>query len=298
MQRIREVCEYLDVSPAHFIEYAIENELENQEENRIVDVVALEEIRKSLPDKLKVYDMAIDMADPGKDGAQKALARAMAMYEFCLPFDADEICGKDCGPKFQKLAKDMPASIDMVSLPVFEFWGPSEDWNLRTDRHLWKWRLSRNKPEITHGIPKGDQVEVDGKVYSKGGSDGCFPVHISTNEMIPNTFPTSWFDSKLEEMRKSDLEGYKAKLKEVFETLPYVKHYSWTDIPHKLKMLQGPWNEMWCHLYNKDPESAESNDYFDVPWADVTSKMIDEKAKELLAQGGQSPAPLLHLAVE
>lgn len=258
----------------------------------------LEELRESLGDKLKVYDIALDESDPGKDGAQKSMARAMAMHEFCLQFDADEVCGKDSGYKFQKLAKDMPKNVDMLSLPIFEFWGPAEDWNLRTDRHIWKWRLSRNKPEITHGIPKHDRLEVDGKVYSKGGSDGCFPIHISSYEMIPSTFPMNWFNGELEEARKNNLEKYETMLKEIFEKLPYVKHYSWTDIRHKLKMLQGPWNQMWCHLYNKDPESADSNEYFDVPWSEVTDKMIDEKTKELLKQGGQSPAPLLHLIVE
>ena len=63
-------------------------------------------------------------------------------------------------------------------------------------------------------------------------------------------------------------------------------------------MLRGPWNEFWCHLYKKDPSAAENNDYFGVPWAEVTDEMISKKAKELLQQGGQSPAPLLHLMVE
>ena len=139
---------------------------------------------------IKVYDIPIDLSDPGCDGAQKALARAMCMYEFCLQFDADEVCGNtdDFDTRFKKLAKEMPPNVDMVSLPIFEFWGDPKDWNLRTDRHIWKWRLSRNKPEITHSIPNYDRMEIDGKIYSKGGSDGCFPVNITNYEMISNYF--------------------------------------------------------------------------------------------------------------
>lgn len=258
----------------------------------------LNELAKELGEKLKIYDMPIDMSDPGKDGAQKALARAMCMYEFCVQFDADEVCGKDCDVRFKKLAKQMPANVDLVSCPIYEFWGPAENWNLRTDRHIWKWRLSRNKPEITHGIPLYDRVEIDGKVYSKGGSDGCFPVNIINYDMVPNCFPGNWFNKELEQDRVSNLKSYGEKLKSIFGSLPYVKHYSWTDIEHKLRMLRGPWNQFWCHLYNKDPDAANSNDYFDVAWKDVTDKMLVEKSKELLAQGGQSPAPLLHLMVE
>ena len=259
----------------------------------------LSELQEEMGDKLKVYDMPMDWTDPGKDGAQKALSRAMCMYEFCVQFDIDEVCGKDCDVRFKRMAKELPENVDMVSLPIFEFWGPAENWNLRTDRHIWKWRLSRNKPEISHGIPAGDRVEVDGKTYSKGGSDGCFPVNVADHNMIPNNFPNNWFNAELENARTThDLKKYKELLEEIFNTLPYVKHYSWTNIQQKLTMLRGPWNKFWCELYNKDPESPESNDYFEVAWQDVTDKMIEDKAKELLAQGGQSPAPLLHLVVE
>ena len=258
----------------------------------------LTELQAELGDKLKVYDMAIDWTDPGKDGAQKALARAMCMFEFCVQFDIDEVCGKGSDLRFKKMAKDLPANIDMVSLPIFELWGPSENWNLRTDRHIWKWRLSRNKPEITHGIPAQDRIEIEGKVFSRGGSDGCFPINVADYSMIPNHFPNNWFNEELENARKNDLKKYKEMLKDIFASMPYVKHYSWTNIEEKLKMLRGPWNKLWCELYNKDPDSPESNDYFEVAWKDVTDEMIQEKARDLLAQGGQSPAPLLHLSLE
>lgn len=48
MRRIREVCEYLEVSSAQFIEYAIDNELGTQEGHRINEDIALEEIRNSI----------------------------------------------------------------------------------------------------------------------------------------------------------------------------------------------------------------------------------------------------------
>jgi hypothetical protein len=48
MERIEEICRYLEVTPAHFIEYALASELTRQEAHRVKEDIALEEIRRNI----------------------------------------------------------------------------------------------------------------------------------------------------------------------------------------------------------------------------------------------------------
>lgn len=258
----------------------------------------LEELSKEFKN-LKVYDIPLDKTNPGCDGAQKAVSRAMCFSQFCIQFDADEVCSKDSVYKFKKLAKFMPPEVNMYNLPVYEFIGPKENWNLRTDRHVWKWRLSRNLPEISHGIPSHDRLEKDGKVFSKGLSDGCFPINVINNELIQGVFPNNWFNKDFDSLRTNgNFEEYKNACEKVFSELPFVYHYSWCDVEHKLRMLRGSWNELWCGLYGRDPLSTEaSKEYFNVPWSQVSDEMIKDKAEQILKQGGQTPSNPIKLVL-
>ena len=47
--------------------------------------------------------------------------------------------------------KSIPKNMDLICLPVIEYWGKNE--KVRIDVNPWKWRLSKNRPYITHGIP-------------------------------------------------------------------------------------------------------------------------------------------------
>ena len=48
MERINKVSEFLDVNPANFVEYAIDKELQQQEQHRLREDITLEEIRKNI----------------------------------------------------------------------------------------------------------------------------------------------------------------------------------------------------------------------------------------------------------
>lgn len=48
MDRIKKVCKDLEVKPANFIEFAIENELQRHETQAIREDITLEEIRKGI----------------------------------------------------------------------------------------------------------------------------------------------------------------------------------------------------------------------------------------------------------
>lgn len=48
MKRIEQASQYLDVTPANFVEYAIERQLEEQEFHRIKEDITLEELRSNI----------------------------------------------------------------------------------------------------------------------------------------------------------------------------------------------------------------------------------------------------------
>jgi glycosyltransferase involved in cell wall biosynthesis len=85
------------------------------------------------------------------DGAQKAEARSRCTGEFCWQQDADEIIHENDYEKIVSLLRAFPTQIDIICLPVVEYWGSKG--KVRLDVNPWKWRLSRNKENITHGIP-------------------------------------------------------------------------------------------------------------------------------------------------
>ena len=48
MERIEEASKHLDVTPANFVEYALERQLEEQEFHRIREDITLEELRSNI----------------------------------------------------------------------------------------------------------------------------------------------------------------------------------------------------------------------------------------------------------
>ena len=131
--------------------------------------------------RIKVYQNEFDLTEPGIDGNQKAFARCLCENEILVQFDVDELAHEIDIEKWKLLAKKFPKDTDILHLPVVELWGDLEHSTYR--RHMWKWRISRNKPEITHAINKHARLtdETTGKVYArKGMSDGCEYANVMT----------------------------------------------------------------------------------------------------------------------
>ena len=116
----------------------------------------LEELRRmsDCDDRIVVHVQQRDWSDPRSavfDGQQKALARAICTGDFCWQQDSDEIVHENDYQKVRDMVSSFPTNIDLVALPVVEFWGRTD--KARIDVNPWKWRISRNAPHITHGIP-------------------------------------------------------------------------------------------------------------------------------------------------
>ena len=198
--------------------------------------------------------------------------------------DADEIVHEQDYNKIQELALNFPGQIDIVSLPVIEYWGGPE--KVRMDVNPWKWRLSRNMPHITHGIPAGlRKVDSEGKTYSMPGTDGCDYIHNESGEILPHA---SFYQQDAHNARMAALQGnseaedaYKEWFQRVVDLMPSVHHYSWFDLPRKIKTYKSYWSQHWQSLYNIEQEdTAENNMFFDKAWSEVT----DEDILELSAQ--------------
>jgi glycosyltransferase involved in cell wall biosynthesis len=229
--------------------------------------------------KIQLFQNAFDLTEPGIDGQMKAFARALCSGEILIQFDVDEFFHESDVEKFKMIAKKFPKHCDILHMPIVELWGPNGEVTGR--RHAWKWRLSRNKPEITHGINKFAKLidEKTGKTFAKKGqSDGCEYVNVLTAEPLPHI---GFYTAELEQIRQQQPEKYGLILNEVANTIPAIYHTSWFNLQNKIKQLRkgGVWDKMWCLLYQ-----CESEDRF--PNCN-TDEEVNSIAQKLYEQGGE-----------
>lgn len=252
----------------------------------------LQEWSRSEP-RLQVHQVLRDWSDPRFavfDGQQKAEARKRCTLDFLWQQDADEVVHEDDYQKIQSLCRRFPSGIDLLALPVIEYWGGPE--KVRADINPWKWRLSRNRPNITHGIPGVLRVtDESGGTYSRQGSDGCDYVDVDTGEPIAFA---NFYDNNVHGARVAALQGNQGALEAyqnwfyaVTDGLPGVHHYSWFDMERKIKTYRDYWSKHWQSLYNiTQVDTSENNMFFDKPWSEVSDTEIHELATRLSSEMG------------
>ena len=224
------------------------------------------------------------------DGLQKAEARKRCKGDFCWQQDADEVVHEEDYKKISELSLNFPSQVDIVSLPVIEYWGgPSK---VRMDVNPWKWRLSRNMPFITHGIPSGlRKVDEEGEMYAMPGTDGCDYIHNETGEILAHA---SFYAQDAHNARMAALQGnqeadgiYREWFQRVVDLMPSVHHYSWFDLPRKIKTYRDYWSQHWQSLYDiSQDDTAENNMFFDKPWSEVTDDDIETLSTRLESELG------------
>ena len=223
------------------------------------------------------------------DGLQKALARSLCTGEFCWQQDSDEVVHEEDFDKVKKLMKSIPKNMDLICLPVIEYWGKNE--KVRIDVNPWKWRLSKNRPYITHGIPaKLRKFDESGHLYSLPGSDGCD--YIMNDSYDPMGFGT-FYTQELDELRASalmtgkNLDRYRDEIESVIDNFPSVYHYSWYNLERKIGTYKNYWSKHWQSLYNISQEdTAENNMFFNKSWSEVTDKEIKDLSHKLEKEMG------------
>ena len=224
------------------------------------------------------------------DGAQKAEARIRCTGDFCWQQDADEVVHENDFEKVRQLVRNFPKLVELVSLPVIEYWGGPE--KVRVDINPWKWRLSRNSDHITHGIPSElRKFDDNGNLFSSPGSDGCDYVHAQTFERIPHA---SFYTQEIDTCRNSamsgnndSLEKYQEWYQRATDTLPSIHHYSWFNLERKIKTYKNYWSKHWQSLYDiSQDDTAENNMFFDKPWSEVTGEDISNLSNQLAEKLG------------
>jgi|MDTB01.2.fsa_nt_gb glycosyltransferase involved in cell wall biosynthesis len=224
------------------------------------------------------------------DGLQKSLARALCTGEFCWQQDSDEIVHEADYSKIKQLTQSLTKNIDLIALPVIEFWGGPE--KIRIDINPWKWRLSRNRPHITHGIPSElRKFDKDGKLYSLPGSDGCDYVRSDTFERVPFA---GFYTKEADDCRNAALVGnveamqqYTNWFESIARDLPSVYHYSWFNIDRKIKTYKNYWSKHWQSLYDITQEDTPDNNmFFNKSWSDVSEEEIQDLSQRLSEEMG------------
>lgn len=225
-----------------------------------------------------------------EDGLQKARAREKCTGDFLWQMDSDEEVNQATVGEIVKICRQFPKFVDIVCLPVIEYWGSKE--KVRIDVNPWKWRLSRNKPNITHGIPKELRlIDSDGNLYAATGTDGCDYIDSETYERLPHA---SFYTNDVHQVRIMAMQGntvalenYEQWFKRLVDVMPSIKHYSWMDIERKIKTYKNYWQQHWESLYDISQEdTADNNMFFDKPWSEVSDEEIKTLAKDLSEKTG------------
>jgi len=211
------------------------------------------------------------------DGLQKAEARKLCKSDFLWQSDVDEIVHEKDYDKIRTIVNAFPNEVELLALPVIEYWGSNQ--KVRVDVNPWKWRLSRNNPRITHGIPKTHQKTADDGTLKSRGSDGTDYVFSDTNEPVP--FAT-FYQYEIDNVRNKAISGdfmalnnYQQWCNSILVTIPGFQHFSWFDIERKIKTYKNYWSRHWTELFSGDrSDTAENNMFFDKPWSEVTGDDI------------------------
>jgi glycosyltransferase involved in cell wall biosynthesis len=245
------------------------------------------------------------------DGALKAEARSLCTSEFCWQQDSDEVVHENDFEKIRNILKQFPSNTNILALPVIEYWGSSD--KVRMDVMPWKWRLSRNLPHVTHGIPKELQkFDDEGNLYAAVGTDGCDYVHADTFEVLPHA---SFYTTDVHRARILGLtsdeprQAYEAWFNDVVNNLPGVHHYSWIDIGRKIRTYRDYWSSHWQSLYDiVQEDTPENNMFFQKAWDTVTEEEIDQLSAKLGQEMGgwifhcpvdfDKPTPHISVTVE
>jgi hypothetical protein len=250
----------------------------------------LGEMQKANKGKLFIYHAEMDWNAPNHgvyDGVLKQAAREKCTGDYLWQMDCDEVVHASDRPILENLiaqAKNLD-EIPLLCLPVVEYWGGPD--KVRVDINPWKWRVSRNHPQIVHGIPLSHRQVVDGLVYAKPGTDTCDYINKDQGLPVPNL---NFMNSQIDSLRQAALtdpkalEAYEKWFNQMSFALPTVYHYSWYSIKGKIEKYKNFFGDFWKSMYNDKTRS--SNVFFNVPWEQVTDEMIIAKATELRDKTG------------
>jgi hypothetical protein len=240
-------------------------------------------------DKIKVVHVPVDYSVPNFgiwDGKMKAVARSQCTGDYLWQMDGDEVVPTGSRQLIEdvinKTLANNPQAL-LVALPVVEYWGSSG--KVRVDVNPWKWRLSKNDPNITHGIPKHLRKweYIDGYdepfLFAKHGTDTCDYIWKNSGGIVPCVH---FMTSEVEQVRQHCLSGdknslllYESWFNKTVAEFPTVYHFSWWSVAEKIKKFKHTFNDLWLSMYNeKKEEDPDWNPFFDQSLKTVNNSQI------------------------
>jgi ADP-heptose:LPS heptosyltransferase/glycosyltransferase involved in cell wall biosynthesis len=234
--------------------------------------------------KIKLYRQEWDLDKPGFLGDAKAHAASLCTGTHRLQLDADEIIVEP-KPGLIKQSILQNLHVDCINYPVFNFYGDEE--HIRIENHCWKFRITKNDKNITHG-PHGMarifDTELGQIVANKNASDYCDQIYEDSLEIVTNSNPLEAMRYMMvHEQLKSDksdksINYYKACLNYTIKTCPHILHYSWKDLDRK-KANGGFWDQtaqvkhqQWHNSSEDIGRRIEENKDFIIDVSDIEFK--------------------------
>jgi len=219
------------------------------------------------------------------DGMCKAIARDACTGDFCFQIDADEVVDAT-REQMEQMCARLDGDVLLLDLPVVEYWG--SQGKVRIDVNPWKWRLSKNHDNITHGIPVQGRVEHDGLLYARPGTDGCDYITKDTGHLIGHLNFMSDKVLRLKqaaETSQAHADAYEEWFNKMTTRLPTIYHFSWWSVYEKMRKYKLFWNNSWQSLYNEQ-RAPGYNPFFNKPFDQVTEDEMRKTAADLETKTG------------
>ena len=166
---------------------------------------------------------------------------------------------------------------------MVEFWGSFK--RIRADFFTWKQRISKNDPNIIHGIPADLEMrDSEGHEYPRPfDSDSCNYIYKSDRSSVKSIVPV--------EVAKFNMtpEEFEPFFNGALDLLPSVLHVSWLNLKRKIEHYRDFWPKFHQSMYNLPKlDAPENNVMFNKPWSQVSDSDIELKAIELDKLGPRS----------
>ena len=224
------------------------------------------EMAKKEP-RLKVLQHIWNVDDPMLMGNEKTYARQQCSHEYLIQLDADEIITEKEPGQIRKLIRSNP-KVPIFDFPVINLY--DNDTTIRIDQSIWKWRLSKNLPEIIHGV-HGAARDFDPEnmslTYDKTVSDSCEYINRDTLQIFEHSSilapPVHQLHHNVMGLYSQDkpipqqlLDQYKIMIEQIAGNMPVIYHYSFRSLQAKIKRAEF-WNLTWHGKRNATHNSSE-----------------------------------------
>lgn len=198
--------------------------------------------------EVKVLEHEWDMDNPTLMGDEKTYARRKCTGDYLIQLDADEIIHEPYPGAILDAIRLKP-HLDVLDLPCINFYGDGE--TVRLETNCWKWRVSKNDPNIVHGVHAQARLldEVSGKVtMDKNVSDGCEYIYLDSGQICRHepVFPLKYMAlHELSKKFEERIPEFQEEIKKLIKKHAVVFHYSWLNLNRKTEN-----GEFWDDTYH------------------------------------------------